>query len=222
MQNNLIKIQDGTIYRILQERDSEWLVIDCIKRTMPKWIESLAEFESVPESVLWVTTGIYPTDTNTLSTKEKKYMNEHYSLFASVLGVIDDEKTRSYIIREIAELYKVTKQTIRNNLCLYLVYQDITVLLPHKKEKRNLTNDEKNMRWALNKYYYTTKKVCIDEYAETDDEYHARIIVWAYRKLKAEKTDGEIIRVSEIHKLTSEWKENIIRALPYMAKFADQ
>lgn len=26
MQNNLIKIQDGTIYRILQERDSEWLV----------------------------------------------------------------------------------------------------------------------------------------------------------------------------------------------------
>lgn len=146
MQNNLIKIQDGTIYRILQERDSEWLVIDCIKRTMPKWIESLAEFESVPESVLWVTTGIYPTDTNTLSTKEKKYMNEHYSLFASVLGVIDDEKTRSYIIREIAELYKVTKQTIRNNLCLYLVYQDITVLLPHKKEKRNLTNDEKNIR----------------------------------------------------------------------------
>lgn len=65
-------------------------------------------------------------------------------------------------------------------------------------------------------------KACIDEYAETDDEYHARIIVWAYRKLKAEKTDGEIIRVSEIHKLTSEWKENIIRALPYMAKFADQ
>lgn len=163
MQSNLIKIQDGTIYRILQERDSEWLVIDCIKRTMPKWIESLAEFESVPESVLWVTTGIYPTDTNTLSTKEKKYMNEHYSLFASVLGVIDDEKTRSYIIREIAELYKVTKQTIRNNLCLYLVYQDITVLLPHKKEKRNLTNDEKNMRWALNKYYYTTKKHSISD-----------------------------------------------------------
>lgn len=65
-------------------------------------------------------------------------------------------------------------------------------------------------------------KACIDEYAETDDEYHARIIVWAYRKLKAEKTDGEIIRVSEIHKLTSEWKENIIRALPYMTKFADQ
>lgn len=30
MQNNLIKIQDGTIYRILQERDSEWLVIDAI------------------------------------------------------------------------------------------------------------------------------------------------------------------------------------------------
>ena len=31
MQNNLIKIQDGTIYRILQERDSEWLVIRSVK-----------------------------------------------------------------------------------------------------------------------------------------------------------------------------------------------
>lgn len=106
MQNNLIKIQDGTIYRILQERDSEWLVIDCIKRTMPKWIESLAEFESVPESVLWVTTGIYPTDTNTLSTKEKKYMNEHYSLFASVLGVIDDEKTVFVFGKELSEFVR--------------------------------------------------------------------------------------------------------------------
>lgn len=134
MQNNLIKIQDGTIYRILQERDSEWLVIDCIKRTMPKWIESLAEFESVPESVLWVTTGIYPTDTNTLSAKEKKYMNEHYSLFASVLGVIDDEKTRSYIIREIAELYKVTKQTIRNNLCCGGVVSILITLLHDSQE----------------------------------------------------------------------------------------
>ena len=93
MQNNLIKIQDGTIYRILQERDSEWLVIDCIKRTMPKWIESLAEFESVPESVLWVTTGIYPTDTNTLSTKEKKYMNEHYSF-----SKIDVPNTKKSIV----------------------------------------------------------------------------------------------------------------------------
>ena len=59
----------------------------------------------------------------------------------------------------MAERHKVTKQTIRKYLCLYLAYPNITVLAPIKKEpKKTLTEDEKNFRWALNKYYYTRYK----------------------------------------------------------------
>ena len=69
------------------------------------------------------------------------------------------EKMRSKLICSIAEEHHVSKQTIRNYLCLYLSYLDVTVLAPKKrKEDRELTQDEKNIRWALNKFFYTTKK----------------------------------------------------------------
>ena len=59
----------------------------------------------------------------------------------------------------IAEIKGVSKQTIRNYLWLYLVYQDIAALAPKQKcEDRPLTQDEKNMRWALNKFFYTRHK----------------------------------------------------------------
>jgi hypothetical protein len=39
------------------------------------------------------------------------------------------------------------------------VYQNISALAPKEKEdKKELTVDEKNIRWALNKYYYTRHK----------------------------------------------------------------
>ena len=52
----------------------------------------------------------------------------------------------------------VSKQTIRHYLCLYLVYQDISVLAPKQKKEKELSKDEKNMRWALNKFFYTRNK----------------------------------------------------------------
>ena len=42
---------------------------------------------------------------------------------------------------------------------LYLAYMDVTALAPKRREdERALTQDEKCMRWALNKFFYTTKK----------------------------------------------------------------
>lgn len=60
------------------------------------------------------------------------------------------------MINKLAE--NVSKQTIRKYLCMYLVYQDIYVLAPLPKMERALTRDEKNIRWALNKYFYNVKK----------------------------------------------------------------
>lgn len=42
---------------------------------------------------------------------------------------------------------------------MYLVHQDIAALAPKQKsQERQLTQDEKNIRWALNKYFYTRQK----------------------------------------------------------------
>ena len=62
------------------------------------------------------------------------------------------------MIKNISEEMYVSKQTIRHYLCLYLVYQDISVLAPKQKKEKELSKDEKNMRWALNKFFYTRNK----------------------------------------------------------------
>lgn len=42
---------------------------------------------------------------------------------------------------------------------MYLTYMDMTVFAPRKKsDNTELTQDKKNMRWALNKFFYTTAK----------------------------------------------------------------
>ena len=86
-------------------------------------------------------------------------MHERYTMIAPIVSFISDDKMRSKLICSIAEEHNVSKQTVRNYLCLYLSYMDISALAPKKrKDERELTQDEKYMRWALNKFFYTTKK----------------------------------------------------------------
>ena len=156
--NRILGSQDNTkIVRILEVKESSFLVIDCIKRTMPQWKdkEQFKDWKSLTEQELWEITDIYPSKTDTALSTTSKYIQEHYSLIAGILPFIGDEKERSRMIRSIAELKNYSKQTIRNTLCLYLVYQDISVLAPKEKKEKELSRDEKIMRWSLNKFFYT-------------------------------------------------------------------
>lgn len=156
--NKILGSQDNTkIVRILEVKESSFLVIDCIKRTMPQWKdkEQFKDWKSVTEQELWEITNIYPSKTDTALSTASKYIQEHYALIAGILPFIGDEKERSRMIRSIAELKNYSKQTIRNTLCLYLVYQDISVLAPKEKKEKELSRDEKIMRWSLNKFFYT-------------------------------------------------------------------
>ena len=52
----------------------------------------------------------------------------------------------------------LSKQTIRQYLCLYLAFQTVTMLAPvNKIIGSKLTKERKWMRWALNKYFYTQR-----------------------------------------------------------------
>lgn len=151
----LMKSNDRII-RILQEKEEKLLAIDCIKRTMPKWIDKseLQEYAECEEIELYEVTGV-PMNRE-LSGDEQMVARERFTLIASVLPVIGDEKKRSERIGQMAE--NVSKQTIRKYLCLYLIYQDIYILAPTEKKQKELTPDEKHIRWALNKYFYNAKK----------------------------------------------------------------
>lgn len=86
-------------------------------------------------------------------------MYERYTLISGALLFIGDDKLRNKAIEAIAKEKGISKQTVRNYLCKYLVYLDARALIPEKKNiEKNLSTDEKNMRYALNKFFYNQNK----------------------------------------------------------------
>ena len=158
---DLLKNDKGII-RVLEIQQDRILIIDCIKKTMPVWAQSseLNFFSCCSIEELIQIIGFELYSVNNLDSDQKKVMYERYTLIAPILPFIADDRKRSQIIRSISKGHEVSKQTIRNYLCLYLVYMDIAALAPKKRQDDNmeLTEDEKNMRWALNKFFYTTAK----------------------------------------------------------------
>lgn len=157
---DLLRSGDNII-RVLDVQQESVLVIDCVKQTMPVWMESawLESHTVCSNEELFEITGIRIMDTDALDADQKKVMHERYTMIAPVVSLISDDKMRPKLICSIAEERKVSRQTVRKYLCLYLSYLDLAVLAPKKRQnERELTQDEKNIRWALNKYFYTTKK----------------------------------------------------------------
>lgn len=151
----------NNIIRVLEIQLDKTLIIDCIKGTMPVWVKSSAldSFSVCNDEVLNEFTNFVITVIDTLDADQRKVMYDRYTLIAPILPFIADERMRSKVISSIAIENNISKQTIRNYLCLYLIYMNITVLAPRQRlDDGKLTQDEKNIRWALNKFFYTTKK----------------------------------------------------------------
>lgn len=158
--NELLKCGDSII-RILESKDNSALIVDCIQRFMPKWVQQseLSCYKNCTEQELTSVTGKIICDYDSLDKKSRCFAHEHFTLIAGVLPFIGDDRLRCSMISSVANEKNVSKQTIRNYLWLYLVYQNISVLAPKQKQQdRPLTQDEKNMRWALNKFFYTRHK----------------------------------------------------------------
>ena len=149
------------IVRILQIKDDQCLVIDCSERYMPIWkpLEGFVSYSLMVETDLYTLKGFELVEEEKIAPERLRIMRERYTIIAPVLSFIGDETMRSHVIRVSAEENGVSKQTIRQYLKRYLVLQHIQALLPTERCKDNeLSLDQKNMRWGLNKYFYTYEK----------------------------------------------------------------
>lgn len=156
--NQLLE-HDGHFVRILETHLSKVFLIDCLKRNMPEWRErdELQQYVSCPEIYLQEVSHIFLSGIS--DAESRKIMYERFTMISPVLPFITDTQKRKEIIHSVSVAKGISKQTIRHYLCLYLAYQDISVLAP-KENRKNvcLSQDEKNMRWALNKFFYTKHK----------------------------------------------------------------
>ena len=155
MKSRLVK-REREIVRILKSEDNRCFVIDCVNRGMPRWISKaeLTGFVDCTEEELYKITGI--SKDRVLNMEELKIARERFTMIAPILAFMVDERKRSHMINVVSQ--DVSKQTIRRYLCRYLIYQNIEVLAPAEKVKRELTKEEKDIRWGINKFYLNRDK----------------------------------------------------------------
>lgn len=156
MKNNQLLRRGDTIIRVLDVKDGQVFIVDCKNRTMPKWVDAeiLINYISCPNDVL----DPLP-DINDLDLQSRKFAYEHFTYISGVLPFVTDKRRRCEAITQITEERRISKQTVCNYLWLYLVYQDIAALSPRNSTiEKPLTENEKNIRWALNKFFYTQNK----------------------------------------------------------------
>ena len=151
MKKNDLKRTENGIYRILSLDTDSVMAIDCEKKSMPKvfphkYFDNSETLDSLPTD--------FP-DMEALSPADRKIAQERYTMIAGAVSVVDDPQKRNFMIKKSAEQFGMSKQSIRSFLCSYLVYQDMAVLAPKQPKEKELTKDQKNMRWALNKFFYT-------------------------------------------------------------------
>ena len=159
MKNKLFQLGDSLL-RILDSSGDLVLVIDCAKQTMPVWISvsDIALYKPISEENLANVIGNIP-ELETLDNEQIRTMHERYTMIVPIIPYIGDLKLRPCRIAEVSEEYKISKQSIRSYLCKYLSYMDMLALAPKgKNNDKELSVDEKNMRWGLNKFFYTQKK----------------------------------------------------------------
>ena len=158
--NDLLKCGDALV-RVLAIDEDRVLIIDCIRLAMPRWApaNSLKGWDRCAEGEYPIPDAWRLRPEEEIMTEQRKLMHERYTLIAPVLPFIHKESMRSVIIAQVAEMNGVSKQTVRKYLCLYLASRKIESLAPGSLcTEKPLTPDEKNFRWALNRYFYTQRR----------------------------------------------------------------
>ena len=161
MKKNELYFNDTSIVRVLAIRENKALIIDCVRRIMPQWedISSFGGWEIGTQELLCKLTNIEVPEIDSLCPESRKKAYERYTMIAPILRLLPDEQKKCEMISVVANNEKVSKQTVRKYLCQYLAFQSIAILAPKDKNSdTSLTKNEKNMRWALNKFYFSYEK----------------------------------------------------------------
>ena len=164
MQRNDLYLKDDIIYRVIYISD-KLLIVNCIIRSLPYWvnIEFFNESKQISQKELEDATGIKIISDNEATKIEKAAAEYTWGSICNIVLFIHDDAERRRVFNMCCEAFKLSRSTIRKRLCDYLTYQTINVFIHRRNEDKELSVDEKNFRWALNKYYYNPIKMTLVE-----------------------------------------------------------
>jgi len=98
-----------SIIRVLEIQQNRVLLIDCIKRNMPVWVDVVV-LESYSECTcdnLSETTSVILVDVDTLDAAQRKTMYERYTMIAPILTFISDDKMLLFVILPTPNYVKI-------------------------------------------------------------------------------------------------------------------
>lgn len=194
---------ENTIFRILDQQDGRYFVIDCLKPSMPQW-RKLEKITYCTEDELRKHAGVEKhrdmamqaeqadsgqqagmekqagvekqasqaeqtdiaadPENQELTPEQHRIAQARFTMISPVLACLTHRKDRDRMIADIARENSISKQTVRHYLYQYLIYQDVNSLAPKERQKEHaLTEHQKNMRWALNKFFYTRNRNTLTE-----------------------------------------------------------
>ena len=157
---DILAAESGEHVRVLLCREEQSYVVSCQHFRMPYPVASdlLAELQPVPAEAY----SVFVLDED-ITNRQREGRNRKLDLIAPLLDdtCIYDKSHRNEVVRQIAAEHNIARRTVLQYLWRYWVYQSKNALLPAERpapEQHELTTDEKAIRWALNKYYYTPQR----------------------------------------------------------------
>lgn len=161
MKKNDLLQWGSTIIRVLEIQSDKVFIIDCRKKNIPTWvlISEIQDCTQISEIELHKFVSVQLPDMATIDLKSKCIINERYTMISGILPFVSDFRKRNKLLATISVEKHICRQTLINYLCLYLAFQNKAVLAPKTYiSDTTLSSDEKNYRWALNKFFYNQNK----------------------------------------------------------------
>lgn len=161
MKKNDLLQWGSTIIRVLEIQSDKVFIIDCRKRNIPTWvlISEIQDYTQISEMDLHKFVPVQLPDMATIDSKSRCIINERYTMISEILPFVSDFRKRNKLLATISAQKHICRQTLINYLCLYLAFQNKAVLAPKTYiSDTTLSSDEKNYRWALNKFFYNQNK----------------------------------------------------------------
>ena len=139
-----------SVLRVVAVSENDVMLIDCIKKSMPKWygMDELEGYEVEQENEADIE----------LSPPALKKAYDRYNMISSILPYIGNIQVRTQLIHMTAEQHDISEQTVRKYICDYLAANDVAALAPRSRTERALSKDEEIMKKSLNIGYYSSKK----------------------------------------------------------------
>lgn len=112
MRKNELLRRGEVFLRVLDERDGKALVIDCVKRMVPEWVDvaELSDCVEAAEAELPEATGFVVGE---MDAEANRAARERFTMIAAILPFIGDRRERNFMVGKMAAQYGLSCQTGR-------------------------------------------------------------------------------------------------------------